>query len=317
MPGNATDGFQRAGVTASPAGTTPAGAARPAPPPIAAGFADDGAAAAGRSDSLLVSGSVNTSGVQPTLGNVRLVSGVRLVQRSGRINGSTSAFDARPYSMTGVPTPKPDTSFVNLTANFGGPMRIPGLMRNPKNFSVRLQPHTNNSANTRSELMPTLLQRNGDFSQTLDASGNPVEIVDPLTGLPFPDNTIPADRISPQALALLQYYPLPDPAATGVRNYQIPAPSSSHSMSVDAGMSNLITNNTNLLGLNGSYQRNGNDSTSLFGFEGKNAGSGFNVNVNYTRRFLPSNQQVRFRYGYNRQTSTSQPYFAFRDQCLG
>ena len=320
-PGNATDGFQRAGVTATPSsagrGTPPAGAGPPTPPPIAAGFADDAAAAAARSDSLLVSGSVNTSGVQPTLGNVRLISGIQLYSGQVQVSGSTSAFDARPFSMTGVATPKPDTSYWNLSANFGGPMRIPGLMRNQKNFQFGFNRNTNNSANTRSELMPTLLQRNGDFSQTLDRFGNPVEIVDPLTGLPFPDNTIPADRISPQALALLRYYPLPDPAATGLRNYQIPAPSSSHNMSVNVSVSNLITNNTNLLGLNGSYQRNGSDSTSLFGFEGKNAGSGFNVNVTYTRRFLPSNQQVRFRYGYNRQTSTSQPFFAFRENVSG
>jgi hypothetical protein len=312
---SAGDGFQRAGVTATPAGTPPAGAARPAPP-ISAGFADDPASASA-GDSLLVSGTVNTAGAQPTLGNVRLISGVRLYSGRVTVQGSTSAFDASPYSMTGLPSVKPDTSYLNLAVNFGGPMRIPGLMRNQKNFQLTFNRNTNNSANTRSELMPTQLQRNGDFSQTLNAGGGTVQIVDPLTGLPFPGNVIPPDRISPQALALLQYYPQADPAATGVRNYQIPAPTSNHTMSVGAGVSNLITNNTNLLGLNGAYQRNGNDTTSLFGFEGTNAGSGFNVNVNYTRRFLPSNQQVRFRYGFNRQTSTSKPFFAFRTNVSG
>ena len=34
--------------------------------------------------------------------------------------------------------------------------------------------------------------------------------IDPLTGLPFPNNQIPASRIDPAALALLQYYPLPN-----------------------------------------------------------------------------------------------------------
>ena len=81
--------------------------------------------------------------------------------------------------MTGVATPKPDTSYWNLSANFGGPMRIPGLMRNQKNFQFGFNRNTSNSANTRSELMPTLLQRNGDFSQTLDGFGQPVQIVDP------------------------------------------------------------------------------------------------------------------------------------------
>jgi hypothetical protein len=314
----AGSGFQRAGVTstATPAGASAAGAARPAPP-ISAGFADEAGSAAGAGDSLLVSGSVNTSGSQPTLGNVRVLSGVRLYSGRVTVQGSTSALDAAPYSMTGTPAVKPDQSYLNLGVNFSGPMRIPGLMRNQKNFSFNFNRTTRNSAATRSEIMPTVLQRSGDFSQTLDARGLPVTIVDPLTGLSFPGNVIPADRISPQALALLQYYPEADPAATGLRNYQIPAPTSNHSMSAGASVSNLITNNTNLLGLNGSYQRNGNDSTSLFGFEGTNAGSGFNININYTRRFLPSNQQVRFRYGFNRQSSTSKPYFAFRTNVSG
>jgi hypothetical protein len=308
-PASAADGFQRAGVTA-----TPAGAARPAPP--GGGFADEGGAASARGDSLLVSGSVN-AGAQPTLGNVRILSGVRLYSGQVAFQGSTSALDARPYSMTGVPSVRPDTSYLNVTAFFSGPMRIPGLMRNPKNFSINFQRNINNSANTRSELMPTALQRTGDFSQTFDTFGRPVQIVDPLTGLPFPDNVIPADRISPQALALLQYYPQADPGATGTRNYQIPAPTSSGNMSLGGTLSNLITNNTNQLSLNGAYTRSGNDSTSLFGFDSTNAGSGFNVNVNYMRRFLPSNQQVRFRYGYNRNTSTLEPYFAFRTNVSG
>jgi hypothetical protein len=317
-PAPAGAGFQRAGVTSTvtPAGTPAAGASRPTPP-IGAGFADDAASAAAGADSLLVSGSVNTTGAQPTLGNVRVLSGVRLFSTRVSVQGSTSKLDAAPYSMTGVPNPKPDASYLNVGVNFGGPMRIPGLMRNQKNFQFNFNRTTRNGASTRSELMPTLLQRNGDFSQTLDARGLPVEIVDPLTGLPFPGNVIPADRISPQALALLQYYPQADPAATGVRNYQIPAPTSNHSMSLGASVSNLVTTPTSQLGLNGSYQRNGNDSTSLFGFEGTNAGSGFNVNVNYLRRFLPSGLQVRFRYGFNRQTSTSKPYFAFRTNVSG
>ena len=38
----------------------------------------------------------------------------------------------------------------------------------------------------------------------------PVTIFDPTTGTPFPGNVIPATRINPAALGLLQYIPLPD-----------------------------------------------------------------------------------------------------------
>jgi Carboxypeptidase regulatory-like domain/TonB dependent receptor len=49
--------------------------------------------------------------------------------------------------------------------------------------------------------VPTPSYRAGVFSQT---------IIDPLTGLPFPNNTIPASRMSPVALNIQnQYYPAP------------------------------------------------------------------------------------------------------------
>src|SRR5262249_47823989 len=60
------------------------------------------------------------------------------------------------------------------------------------------------------ELMPTSLERSGDFSRTTNASGAPVIIYDPLTRLPFPGNVIPAGRINPVARAMMGYLPLPD-----------------------------------------------------------------------------------------------------------
>jgi outer membrane receptor protein involved in Fe transport len=51
--------------------------------------------------------------------------------------------------------------------------------------------------------VPTLAQRAGDFS------GLP-PITDPLTGQPFPNNKIPADRIDGVATYFMQYMPLPN-----------------------------------------------------------------------------------------------------------
>jgi len=50
--------------------------------------------------------------------------------------------------------------------------------------------------------VPTLAMRQGDFSGL-------APIFDPLTGLPFPNNVIPADRLDPAALALTKLYPTP------------------------------------------------------------------------------------------------------------
>ena len=76
--------------------------------------------------------------------------------------------------------------------------------------------------------VPTVAQRNGDFSELLSQG---IRIYDPLTAVrrpdgrierqPFPGNIIPANRISPIALEILKYYPLPnqDGDAQGRNNY--------------------------------------------------------------------------------------------------
>ncbi|MCL5745914.1 MAG: TonB-dependent receptor, partial [Acidobacteria bacterium] len=59
-------------------------------------------------------------------------------------------------------------------------------------------------------------ERAGDFS------GNKITIYDPLTGQPFPRNTIPQARFSPAAVKLLAVSPLPDP--DGFTRYVIATP---------------------------------------------------------------------------------------------
>ena len=68
---------------------------------------------------------------------------------------------------------------------------------------------------------------------SLRQEGAPITIYDPLTGAPFPNNTIPADRISPQATALLSYIPEPNPKLPGqFQNYQRITSSESNSTRV-------------------------------------------------------------------------------------
>ncbi|RPJ59432.1 MAG: TonB-dependent receptor [Acidobacteria bacterium] len=51
--------------------------------------------------------------------------------------------------------------------------------------------------------VPTALERQGDFSQSVDEDGKLMIIKDPLTGLPFPDNKIPTARLSKVAQGYL------------------------------------------------------------------------------------------------------------------
>ena len=62
--------------------------------------------------------------------------------------------------------------------------------------------------------MPTLPERRGNFSQAT-VERQPVQIFDPVTGLPFTNNTIPGNMISSASRGLLGYIPLPNlPGAT-------------------------------------------------------------------------------------------------------
>ena len=87
--------------------------------------------------------------------------------------------------------------------------------------------------------VPTQLERQGNFTQSLIDNGVPVQIFDPLTGRstangdtvrqPFPGDTIPESRFNPLSKVYLGYYPLPNVA---------PLPGSSHN-------SNYVGTSTN------------------------------------------------------------------------
>ena len=74
-------------------------------------------------------------------------------------------------------------------------------------------------------MMPTALERQGNFSQTVDTNSKVIPVNDPNNKAPFPGNIVPANRLDPNGLALLKILPLPNfinPAITGnTYNYQI------------------------------------------------------------------------------------------------
>ena len=170
-------------------------------------------------DGLLINGSVNNGASSPfaqlqAFGNNRR--GVRsLYNGSLGFSLDNSALDARSFSLTGQDTLKPAYSRMQGLAAFGGPVKIPGLIkRNGPNFTVNYQwLHNRNASTQRTGLMPTLA-----------ASGNFAALRHRATwhGAPFVGNIIPLTQISPQALALLSFYPLPNFDGSTRYNYQIP-----------------------------------------------------------------------------------------------
>lgn len=130
----------------------------------------------------------------------------------------------------------PKYEFDNTAWTLGGPVLIPGTdfnrQRNKLFFfwSQDILARTD-PGNLNERRMPTLLERQGNFSQTVNAQGNPIFIRDPMlagncninTGGPacFPNSIIPAGRIDPIGRALLNLFPEPNatPTLSNPNNY--------------------------------------------------------------------------------------------------
>ncbi len=100
-------------------------------------------------------------------------------------------------------SPKPDNSQNQFGGNLGGP-----ILKNNAFFFVDYEGTRIARGVSRLTRVPTANERAGIFTST---------IRDPLTGLPFPDNTIPANRIDPYAKNIIALVPLPTQA--GANNF--------------------------------------------------------------------------------------------------
>lgn len=132
---------------------------------------------------------------------------------------------------------KQELRYNNWGFNFSGPIiknRIFFLWSEEWRREVRGFPVT--------AKVPTLQERVGDFSGVV-TDGVPH---DPTTGQPFPGNKIPANRLSPGGLALMQIFPAPTNSNTGNNFIGAPAqatPNRQDSLRGDA----TINSKTNLM----------------------------------------------------------------------
>src|SRR5262249_48093671 len=128
----------------------------------------------------------------------------------------SSALDARPYSLTGIPTDKASYNQARFGANLGGPLNIPRLFHGGNkwfffagwNWSRGSTPYDFYSTVTTAD------DRAGNFPHATNRDGTPVAVFNPQTGQQYQYNGIlnqidPGD-ISSAAQALLQYIPLPN-----------------------------------------------------------------------------------------------------------
>src|SRR4029079_5307209 len=197
-----------------------------------------------------------------------------------------------------------------------GPLRIPKLLkRNGPQLFISYQGNNDDTTTTQAGRMPTALERAGDFSQTRDILGRPVQITDPTTGVPFAGGVIPRDRISPQAASLLGYYPQPTFASPTGNNYQAPILTALRMDSVTSRVTQIVNQRNQVLGT-AAYQRTTTDLRSLFGFEDETSASASDVNLMWNRR-ISQFLSVRTRYQFTQQTTNAVPFFANRTNVSG
>jgi hypothetical protein len=136
---------------------------------------------------------------------------------------------------------KAPRTFNTFGGSLGGPVTIPKLYdgRDKTFFFADYEGNRKTQSYPEQLLVPTAAERSGNLNglvQTLGAG----PVMNPFTGAPFPNNTIPTGScsacINPVAQALLNYYPLPN-ANVGVvnpsYNYQTLAPIPSNSNGFD------------------------------------------------------------------------------------
>ncbi len=167
---------------------------------------------------------------------------IRIVTKSGTrdFHGTAyeyfrnSALDANSWSRNSSSNPAINSQaapfrFNQFGYNLGGPLYIPKVWNRDRNKLFFLfgqeyiryrQDQQNNLTNT--QFVPSVLMRQGNFSELLNPSnifyGKTIVIKDPTTGLPYANNVIPANQLSPNGLGLLNIFPLPN-VSGGALNY--------------------------------------------------------------------------------------------------
>jgi hypothetical protein len=140
--------------------------------------------------------------------------------------GGYNALNATPYSLTGAPTPKLGGAQNSFGVTLSGSPGIPGLVKasTKQFFFLSVTGQRNITPENLYGTVPTADERAGNFSgltQTNGGAVEPVTLYEPGTQTPIPGNNFANAglAVTPEAQALLNFYPLPNIPVTGTQNY--------------------------------------------------------------------------------------------------
>ncbi len=122
-------------------------------------------------------------------------------------------FNANNFFNNRLGTPRPRYRYNTWNYNVGGPVVLPKFNKDRDKlfffWSQEFWP-LKVPRPIAQLTVPTLLERRGDFTQSLDLNNRLIAVRDPSTGANFPNNVIPANRLNANGLALLRRFPEPN-----------------------------------------------------------------------------------------------------------
>lgn len=238
-----------------------------------------------------------------------------------------SALNATPYSLTGEPTINPSYQQNSFGGSLGGPLNIPKIYHGGTKtfFFANYNGKRGSNPFDQFSTVPTLLERQGNFSQTTyttgASAGQRVKIIDPATGNPFPNNTLPG--INPVAAGLLRYIPEPNLPGT-FQNFHFVTSENNSSDDLNVRVNHTLgaapaggrrggrgapRNNLNF-GFH-YHESNVNLTNPFPSVGGSTSVRSFDVPIGYTRSIGKLTNSVRF--DFNRSRTHTQNLYAFND----
>jgi hypothetical protein len=166
--------------------------------------------------------------------NVSIKSGTNQFHGSGYEFLKRTALNANTFSNNARNAVRQGNALDQYGFTLGGPVWLPKVYKGKDKtfFFFAFEKYREDTYYPSESIssVPTLLQRQGDFSRTFDNSNRLQQLFDPLTGRldannrwirsPFAGNQIPANRINPVAANLLKQYPAPNTTTPGSVDWQ-------------------------------------------------------------------------------------------------
>ncbi|MBL8233313.1 MAG: TonB-dependent receptor [Bryobacterales bacterium] len=147
---------------------------------------------------------------------------INIVTKSGSLEYHGSAYWYKRHEMWNANNffnnkggvPLPIYRYSTIGATLGGPANLQRIWKGSKDkvffFYSFEKSWVKNPQAVRQVTTPSLEERRGDFSNSLDVNGRVIPIRDPLANVSFPNNVIPASRINRNGQGILNIFPEPN-----------------------------------------------------------------------------------------------------------